>query len=216
MKKFFTVLAALLIVAGTTNYNYGQTSKEDKKKEKAERKAWKQRAKEYKKDPLALRDELESLQKRISECNDKNKDLQGKYATAQAMIDSLEGALAAKDAQLASLTRKYEQLQTAYEAQKNVNEQGIIPGLVYKVQIGAFVHFDMNKYLQDTDKNFEGETQDGMNKYTMGAFRDMEVAEAFRKDVQLLGIKDAWIVPYIDGTRVTMEEAREYIAKQGS
>lgn len=210
------VLALAFLCMGTTQMAYGQTSKEEKKAAKAERKAWKRRAKEYKKDPLALRDELEGLQEQLRACNERAKDLQGKYTRSQAVVDSLEGVLNAKDAQIASLTRKYEQLQTAYEAQKKVNEAGIIPGLVYKVQVGAFVHFDMNKYLEDANKNFEGETQDGMNKYTMGNFRDIEAAEAFRSDVQKLGIRDAWIVPYIDGTRVTMEEAREYIAKQGA
>ena len=86
---------------------------------------------------------------------------------------------------------------------------------VYKVQLGAFVHFDINQYLKETDKNFEGETQDGMNKYTMGNFRDKDVAESFKKDIQKMGIPDAWIVPHIDGTRVTMEEARQYLGKQG-
>jgi hypothetical protein len=29
-----------------------------------------------------------------------------------------------------------------------------------------------------------------------------------------IGVKDAWIVPYLDGVRVTMDEAKEYLRKQ--
>ena len=133
----------------------------------------------------------------------------------QGTIDSLQNLVSAKNSELAANKAKYEKLQAAYEAQKNINEKGIIPGLVYKVQIGAFVYFDINKYLKDTEKNFEGETADGMNKYTMGNFRDLDVANQFKKDVQKMGIEDAWVVPYIDGVRVTMEEARNYLGNQG-
>ena len=43
----------------------------------------------------------------------------------------------------------------------------------------------------------------------------MATAEAFKKDIQKMGIKDAWIVPYIDGVRVTMTEAEKFMGKQG-
>jgi len=44
----------------------------------------------------------------------------------------------------------------------------------------------------------------------MGNFKDIKNAEAFKDDVRKLGIKDAFVVAYIDGTRVTMEEAAKY------
>lgn len=191
------------------------SSKEDKKKEKEEKKQWKKKAKSYAKEPLSLRDDLENANKKLRELSDKNKQLQDKFARQQSTIDSLQNLLNQKISEIAALNAKYEKLQNAYEAQKKINEKSIIPGLVYKVQLGAFVHFDINKYLKDTGENFEGETADGMNKYTMGNFRDMTVADAFKKDVQKMGIKDAWIVPYIDGVRVTTNEAEEYLKKQG-
>lgn len=216
MKRYLFILLALFLVAGSVNTAYAQKkSKEEKKKEKAEKKLWKKKAKTYAKEPLSLRDDLENANKRLRECSSKNKELQDKYAQAMAKVDSMESVINAKTAELASLARKYEKLEAAYEAQKNVNEKGIVPGLVYRVQVGAYVHFDMNQHLEHTDKTFEGETQDGMNKYMMGNFRDMTYAEAFRDDVRKLGIEDAWIVPYIDGTRVTKEEATAYRAKEG-
>ena len=62
------------------------------------------------------------------------------------------------------------------------------------------MHFDINKYLKETE-NFEGETRDGMNKYTIGAFKEFAIAEGFQKDVKKMGVSDAWVVPFIDGVQ---------------
>jgi molecular chaperone GrpE (heat shock protein) len=187
-----------------------QQSKEDKKKEKEEAKLWKKKAKTYAKAPLSLRDDLETANRQLKECSDRNKTLQGKFAALEGTIDSLQNALNAKNAEMAALNTKYEKLQAAFEAQKSITVSNIIPGLIYHVQVGAYVHFDMNQHLVQTDKTFEGETRDGMNKYMMGNFKDLKNAEAFRDDVRKLGIKDAFVVPYIDGTRVTMDEAAKF------
>lgn len=215
MKSFLIIVVALIVGLGAASPVAAQ-SKEEKKAAKKEKKLWKKKAKKYAKSPLSLRDDLETANKKLRECSEKNKDLQDKYANAQASYDSLSAILSSRESELAALGRKYERLEAAYQAQKNVNDKGIVPGLVYRVQVGAYVHFDMNQYLGDTDKSFEGENQDGMNKYMMGNFRGMTNAESFRDDIRKLGIEDAWVVPYIDGTRVTKEEAETYLSKQGS
>ena len=216
MKRYLFVVVALIVALGATTPVAAQMSKAEKKAAKKEKKLWKKKAKKYAKTPLTLRDDLENANKKLRECSEKNKDLQDKYANAQAAYDSLAAILSSRESELAALGRKYEKLEAAYQAQKNVNDKGIVPGLVYRVQVGAYVHFDMNQYLGDTEKSFEGENQDGMNKYMMGNFRGMTNAEAFRDDIRKLGIEDAWVVPYIDGTRVTMDEADAYLSKQGS
>ena len=138
-----------------------KTLQRRKKKEKEEKKQWKKKAKDYAKTPLSLRDDLENANKKLRELSEKNKQLQDKFARQQAIIDSLQNEYNRKVSEIAALNAKYEKLQNAYEAQKKINEKSIIPGLVYKVQLGAFVHFDINKYLKDTGENFEGENQDG-------------------------------------------------------
>lgn len=220
MKKILSILLLMGLVFGSVNVSYAQKEtkkerKDRKKKEKVEKKLWKAKAKNYKKSPLSLRDDLENVNKQLKELSAKNKELMKRLAACNSAIDSLEAINRSKVNELAALNAKYEKLQVAYEASKNVVEKNIIPGLVYKVQIGAFVHFDITSYLKDTGESFEGENRDGMNKYTMGNFREYEVAEAFKKDVQKMGIKDAWVTPIIDGKRVTHEEARQYISRQG-
>jgi hypothetical protein len=105
-------------------------------------------------------------------------------------------------------------LKAAYEAEKKQARLDVMPGLVFKVQIGAFRLFDMRKYAQD-NPFFEAEALGDVNRYTVGRFRDLALAEAFQKDIRRLGIRDAWIVPFKDGVRITMREAKELLKAQG-
>ena len=106
-------------------------------------------------------------------------------------------------------------LQQAYKTQKTVNDMGIQTGLVYRVQIGAFVFYEMNNTPQNSD-DFHAERSDGFNKYVIGSFRTQGEAEQFRDSMKKIGIKDPWVVPYIDGIRVTIQEADQYLSGQGS
>ncbi|MEM9672108.1 MAG: hypothetical protein AAF992_05905, partial [Bacteroidota bacterium] len=47
-----------------------------------------------------------------------------------------------------------------------------------------------------------------LDQYTLGKFRDLEKALAFQKDVQQMGIQDAFVVAKVDGERVTVKEAQ--------
>ncbi|MEM0995596.1 MAG: hypothetical protein AAGN35_00890 [Bacteroidota bacterium] len=211
MKRYLSILFVLFLTLAICQPVAAQKkSKAEKRKEKAEKKLWKKKAKSYKKTPLSLRDDLETANKKLRELSERNKDLQNKFGSLENRIDSLQALLSARQAEIAALNTKYEKLQRAYETQKNINEKDIIPGLVYRVQIGAYVYFEIKPDSKDMDRNFEGETADGMNKYLIGRFRDLPTCEQFRDNVRKLGIGDAFVVPYIDGTRVTMEEAKNY------
>ena len=217
MKRYLSILFVLFLTVAVAQPVVAQKkSKAEKRKEKAEKKLWKKKAKTYKKTPLKLRDDLETANQKLRECSERNKDLQNKFGALEKQIDSLAALVNAKQAEIAALNTKYEKLQKAYEAQKNINEKDIIPGLVYRVQIGAYVHFEIKPNKEDMDKNFEGESADGMNKYLIGRFRNLETCTTFRDNVRKLGIGDAFVVPYIDGTRVTMDEAKTYQGGTGS
>jgi glucan-binding YG repeat protein len=74
-------------------------------------------------------------------------------------------------------------------------------GTIYKVQIGLYEKFNINKYF-DEPKYMGYEMVDGMNRYVVGYFNDETVAESFVKDVRKMGIKDAFVAKYVDGKRV--------------
>lgn len=74
-------------------------------------------------------------------------------------------------------------------------------GTVYKVQIGLYKVFNINKYFEQP--RFIGyEEVDGLNRYIISYFPDEEIAKKFVEDVRKMGIKDAFVSKYIDGVRV--------------
>jgi hypothetical protein len=209
----FLVLGVFLLSTGTVS-----AQKEDKKTKKE----WKKKAKAYTKDPLSLKSFEEGYRKKLFDAEKKAKELGDQNSRLTIKVDSLLNELKKKDAEIAmlksdldKLRAEYSKLEAAYSSAKANSEKGVIAGLVFKVQIGAFIHFNMNDYLKET-VNFEGESADNYNKYVVGAFRDLEVAEAFKKDIARMGIKDAWVVPYVDGVRVEMAEAKKILAGGGS
>jgi hypothetical protein len=46
-----------------------------------------------------------------------------------------------------------------------------------------------------------------MNKYVLGRFRNYKRAEAFKRDVQRMGVADAFISATIDGREVDIKDA---------
>ena len=49
---------------------------------------------------------------------------------------------------------------------------------------------------------------DGLYKYTLGAFQDVNQAIGFLEGVRKLGIRDAFLLAYVNGKKVTIEESK--------
>jgi hypothetical protein len=131
-------------------------------------------------------------------------------------LDSMRWENAALRSELTTTKQNYTKATQALRAMKEQQGQGITkPGLVYRLQIGAFVlHEVMAEGVVNNDE-FESERADGYNKYVIASCRTYEEATKFRDELRKVGVKDAWIVPYIDGVRVTMQEAADYLKQQG-
>lgn len=179
-------------------------SKKAAEEKKRLEKEWKNRAKSYVSNPLALKASMDNNKKQVDDLLEKNAALNKQAKDAQADLEKAQGDLAAAKQQI-------EQLQaTAQNAKPADPDAEWSTGLHFKVQIGAFKNFDATKYAQKGD-NFAGEQGGGMNKYTLGRFRDLETAEAFRKDLERMGLRGAWSVPYKDGVRIEMKEAKQIL-----
>lgn len=186
----------------------GQIQAQSKKLTKQEKKELKAKLKDYKKNPdalLSLEDDLDRYRK-------ENQQLQAQ--TAQAQAESSR-----KDSKIASLEQEVDQLnmgiRTAQEsirqlnAEKSMGSQGPdMSGLIFRVQIGAYGKSNMAANLDKENDNMDLETVDGLQKIIIGMFRDMGEADQLRSYMQKIGIKDAWVVPYRDGVRISMEEAK--------
>lgn len=195
--KNFVILFGILFLVASVSTTYAQLSKEEKKE-------WKRKAKALKKNP----EELKNLY-------DENDALKSEISGYKRQISSLEGQVKEKDNQIASMTQKLrsmeQDLAAAQEAAASRPASGSAlddSGVVFKVQIGAFRDRDMSKYF-DNNENFSGETDEGVQKITLGRFRDYWEADTFKKYLREMGVGDAWIVPYKDGKRVAMKDVLE-------
>jgi hypothetical protein len=203
MKKL--VLVSLLLVFGFTSI--AQLSKEEKKE-------WKAKYKAYKKD-------LEGFKILVEE----NGNLKGQLSNTKNQLDDIKSKMGDKDAQISDLQDENARAKSqvaaanasAQEARNALNSKPATTaapspmstdGVVFKVQVGAFEKKDLSSFFENNPM-FSGESEEGMQKITLGFFRDYWEADTFKKHLREMGVKDAWIVPYKDGSRVPIKEVLE-------
>lgn len=106
-------------------------------------------------------------------------------------------------------------------ARSNYSKENPIPineklpvGLIFKVQIGAF----RNPVSPEQFKGFAplmGETtSSGIIRYTAGMFKSFETASTAKNQIKDLGFKDAFVVAFCNGNRISTSEALSMI-KEG-
>lgn len=102
------------------------------------------------------------------------------------------------------------------KATADVNEKASdkgAKGLYYKVQIGAFSDPGLTRFEKLSVAN--DIKIEKMNKiiyrFVVGEFSTIKEAEVLRQKMIQEGIKDAWIVPYRDGARITMVEVKKIL-----
>lgn len=138
-----------------------------------------------------LENKVADFDKQLNVCHEENNILKG-YNTANGYVpqpgDSTNGG---GSAETSAVTR---------QAMNNLNNAPQ-KGTVYKVQIGLYKEFNINKYFEQP-RYIGYEEVDGMNRYIISYFPDEEIAKNFVKDVRKMGIKDAFVSKYIDGERV--------------
>lgn len=178
---------------------------------KAEKKEWKKKAKEYAKNPANLKTFTEAkqtadnsvvkLQNDLKAAQSQVSDKNARIAELEDQIASMRGELTSTKAELANL-----------KANPVVNPMDFSKGVVFKVQVGAFKNKDLSKYF-DNNPNFGGEAAakdaGDPQRITIGIFRDYWEADTFKKYMRDMGVKDAWIVPYRDGTRVEIKDVMD-------
>ncbi len=176
----------------------GKISKEEASRIKEELKG-------YMKNPEAYKAKMEANQAALDSNDVQIKQLTQDLASANSKQAELENKLSETDAQLKSaqeekgeMTMKTEESSTA---SNNAPTNAPSKGIIYKVQLGIYKTLNINKYF-DQQRLIGYEEVDGMNRYIISYFADEDVAQNFVKDIRKLGIKDAFVAKYIDGTRV--------------
>lgn len=197
MKKLI-VAVCLLFVTGAVMEAHAQLSGKEKKE-------WKKR-------------KSKMSEEEFKNMFEENSALRGQVNTFKGQVSTLQSRISDKDAKISELTEEIRRLeeqasvaepvvQTAVEQPVRSNDYET--GVVFKVQIGAFRNKDLSQYFDNTE-NFSGETDEsGVQKITLGVFRDYWEADTFKKHLREMGVKEAWIVPFKDGTRVPMKDVLE-------
>ena len=106
------------------------------------------------------------------------------------------------------------QSNVAYSAAQPIPVDVPLPeGLVYTVQVGAF----RNPIPQDLFKGisplFGEKTPMGFIRYTAGTFRSFKAAAIAKDKIRQMGYPDAFVVPYYNGKRISMDQADQVTAK---
>ena len=166
---------------------------------------WKDMAKEYKKEPLKLRDKIEGYEKALEELEQRLSAFQ----RDNQQLRSENGELREANNEMATEIQRLRAELEALQEQMAAPEQP-----QFYVQLGAYQYFDINHYFQNV-QCMQVQVDDRLNKYVVGSFYDLELAKRFRDDVRKLGIDDAWVVSVVDGERVTMREALEQLQASG-
>ena len=81
----------------------------------------------------------------------------------------------------------------------------------YRVQVGSFRNPSDLRF--DTFKEVHRETFEGVRRYTVGFFSDLESASLYADTVKTMGYPDAFVVGYLNGKRATLKDIREAKAR---
>ena len=191
MKKIYTYLLLIAFISAP----FSSFCKDKKEKEK------KLSKKEMDAKIVSLDSALNATKQQLAESESAKTALQTKLDDTNKEKDSAIAAAGAARAENEALKKE-----AADKAQEEKSAKETAGGLAFKVQVGAYKKFDISAYFEKP-KNMGTEDIDGYKKYLVGYFDDLDKAEAFTKDMKKMGVKDAWIVPYKDGARISDEEA---------
>ena len=164
---------------------------------KAERKALRKEIKAYKKAPETYKVMKEFNKKTISNLEIEIENLKAKLSNEWRKVDSLNGVIAENE-------------QTISELEKAAINCGKVPtqGIVYSVQVGNYKKLDLRTTF-NANKGLRTENYTGGNAYMIGNFISSAEANQFVSDIKKLGINDAFVTQYIDGSRNINYDARK-------
>lgn len=91
-----------------------------------------------------------------------------------------------------------------------------VSGLFYAVQIGVFSRPTSSVQLYNINPLNSERTESGLIRYTTGRFSSEAAAIQAKNSIAAKGIKDAFVVAYMDGKRVSLSAAKSTLDAQGS
>ena len=177
---------------------------------KEELKYWKNQAKEYKRNPAALKDlseQAEMAQKQKREMELKLTQLEASRISNENQVNQMQQEISDLNSRLIASQNAIQQLNEEKASMASKGAGADMSGLIFRVQIGAYGKTNIPGNLDQQNDNMDLETEGGLQKILIGLYRNYQDAEALRAHMQKIGVKDAWVVPYRDGVRISLAEA---------
>lgn len=195
MRKIVLAILTLLLVAGI-NVAEAQTLS------KKERKALKKEIKTYKKNPEKWVRMQKKHKEEVVDLSTEVEELKAKLAEMEKLRTEKQD-LANK---LAALEAQYAKLKSSVPSTK------LPMGTVYQVQMGYYEYLDLVSFNEKL-KTIKAEDVNGKKRYVIGHFENLMDAVQFRNDIKTLGIDDAFVSQYIDGSRIMEFDAMKAISQ---
>lgn len=207
--RILTLLFVLALVFSGSQ-SYAQELSKD------EIKAIKSELKQYRKDPASfqqLKDEHRLFRKQKEDAERQLNALRAdqgqgsdQLARKQQEVVDLNNQLMSAQATIQRLETELSNRPTTTTNPTPTFKDNFVAGLVYRVQIGAYRKVTVPGQEQSSDQ-MTVESSDGMQKILIGNFRNYDEAKELGDYFKRIGLKDAWVVPYRDGTRISLKEA---------
>lgn len=88
-----------------------------------------------------------------------------------------------------------------------------VDGLLYSVQIGVFKNLPTSDKIFNLNPLYTEQTESGFIRLTTGVFNDYESARNEKNKIVQLGIEDAFVVSYMNGKRLSTDEANKILTQ---
>ncbi len=190
------------------------------------------------KDPAERAEIQTQIQQLSNELTTKNEQIVQKENTLNTALNGVEGD---KEVWKNVLTREVQpkssvsasiadvlapEVGTGFEIKKDpVVDPGVIKkaipvgvkaptGLVYRVQVGAFAKPIPEALFKEFTPVTGEKLDNGITRYLAGYFGNRQKVLDAQQDIRALGYKDAFVVAYCDGKRISLAEARQ-LEEQG-
>lgn len=152
-----------------------------------------------------MKEELLALHQKVTELSQNQSQLQQEIQDKDRQINTLKNELTALEAQLNVRREEIAEIRKREEQWEH--------GIVFRVQIAAFKGYNL-KEIPGTSDYLRYEEDRKWQKYVLGNFRQYEDADKLKKHLRKTGIRDAWIVPYKDGQRVSLKEVLDQVVEE--
>lgn len=183
---------------------------------KEEKKEWKKVARQYRRNLAGLKtlvEEHDYYEEQTRQLQAQVNDLNSQLSQKERQVNDLQDQIADLNQRVIAAETAAANAAANQVANNTVPDDRIAQGIVFRVQVGAYEKRKVDSSLANSE-NLSLEDTGNIQRIMIGQFRGYDNAMALRDHMRTIGVSDAFIVAYNNGTRIDVEEARKMAAGQ--